>query len=179
DELSNADTGLPYNVVHRGAGLRDGTATSMGVEAVTRVPQAVPDGKLADTWDTVADRLLVRREPARFDRGRLPFGLLTRDVDREPFLGDSHYHGPVMWLRETVHLLRLYRMLGEDGAAIDTAVNVLDHQMSEGAIGYNHELFSLPVGENPDPGEYAGNPVPVKNPMQYWSHFLEPITEVL
>lgn len=176
--LWNDDTGLPFNLVFQ-EGSWDGTATSMGVEAVTRAPGIVPEGVLGKTWRTVQDRLLVKRTPVNFDRGRLPFGLLTKDVEREPFLGDRQYHGPVMWLRETVHLLRLLRLMGENSKAVDTAVNVLDHQMAEGALGYSHELFSLPAGNNPSPGEYSENPVPVKNPMQYWSQFVQPLMEVL
>jgi len=42
--------------------------------------------------------------------------------------------------------------------------------MTEGAIFYNHELFSRPVGNNPYQNMYTSmNPVPVKNPLQFWS----------
>ena len=57
-------------------------------------------------------------------------------------------------------------------------VNNLDHMVSEGAIGYVSELFSLPVGLNPhESGEYSRNPVPVKNYAQYWSHWCDPYIE--
>jgi hypothetical protein len=49
--------------------------------------------------------------------------------------------------------------------------------VSEAAIGYCSELFSLPVGGNPSPGPEAENPVPVKNPAQYWSHWCDPYLE--
>jgi len=51
--------------------------------------------------------------------------------------------------------------------------NNLEHQMTEGAILLCHELFSLPEGKNPSPTTTRKNPVPVKNPIQFWSHFCD------
>ena len=47
--------------------------------------------------------------------------------------------------------------------------------MSEGALFYNQELFSRPCGNNPAPDERTRrNPVPVKNPIQFWSQWCDP-----
>jgi hypothetical protein len=58
-------------------------------------------------------------------------------------------------------------------------VSNLDHMVCEGVIGYCGELFSLPVGRNPSPSAESENPVPVKNPAQYWSHWCDPFLEHL
>lgn len=170
---------LPANLVFLdGKTVRtDDTPTSMAVEAVTRLPGMERD--LDAVWETVSDRLVVERTPELRETGRGPFGLKTKDSERVLFRGDDEYHEAVVWLRESTHLLRLARMRGDDETARRVAENVLDHQMSEGAVLYGHELFALPEGDNPDPGDFADNPVPVKNPVQYWSHFVEPLKEVL
>jgi hypothetical protein len=50
--------------------------------------------------------------------------------------------------------------------------------MSEGAVFYNHELFSRPAGNNPCPDPHTHlNPVPVKNPIQFWSQWCDPVME--
>jgi hypothetical protein len=51
----------------------------------------------------------------------------------------------------------------------------LAHQMDEAAVFYNNEMLSLAEGENPFPNpETARNPVPVKNPIQWWSQWCDP-----
>lgn len=181
DVLWNDDLALPFNIALRDGDVvaADPTPTSMGVEAVTRLRHLFDREEVERTWATVEDRLLVERTPELFGRGRGPFGLLAKDSERVIFRGDEEYHEAVVWLRETVHLLELLQMLGKHDAARHVAVNVLDHQMAESGLLYSSELFALPEGRNPSPGKASDNPVPVKNPVQYWSQFVEPLLDPL
>jgi glycogen debranching enzyme len=106
-----------------------------------------------------------------------PFGILLRDIERVPYLADKEYHGATIWPRDTPYLLELMEGMGKD--VLGLLVSNLDHMVSEGAIGYCSELFSLPVGENPNPCPESQNPVPVKNPAQYWSHWCDPYLDHL
>jgi hypothetical protein len=50
--------------------------------------------------------------------------------------------------------------------------------MTESAIYYNQELFSRPFGNNPFPvASVCDNPVPVKNPIQFWSQWCDAFVE--
>lgn len=70
-------------------------------------------------------------------------------------------------------------LIGELETAKEIVLNNLDHQMSEGAIFYNHELFSKPCGNNPEHVEATErNPVPVKNAIQFWSQWCDPVIEL-
>ncbi|MGC8937084.1 MAG: hypothetical protein ACP5KV_06980 [Candidatus Methanomethylicaceae archaeon] len=53
-------------------------------------------------------------------------------------------------------------------------LNNLDHMISEGVLLYSNELFGHPVGRNLNPSKGSNNPVPLKNPAQYWSHWCDP-----
>ena len=93
------------------------------------------------------------RNLVMFGDRRLPFGVLVKnDHPREPYYGDGQYHATVLWPRSLPYLIRLLEMTRDldDRLMIgDLLVNTLDHQMSEGAVFYTHELFSLPLGNNP------------------------------
>ena len=70
-------------------------------------------------------------------------------------------------------------MLNEDNIAREILINNLDHQMSECAIFYKQELFSPAFGNNAHPnGTTSQNPVPVKNPIQFWSQWCDAYLEV-
>jgi len=170
--------GLPPITLSPELRLVDDTAGSPSVQAVSMLLEVVYDVDSARRcWEAVSERLLVYRRLVELGHGVEPFGVLVRDVERRPYLGDMEYHGPTVWPRDTPYLMRLMEYLGMD--VVGVLLNNLDHMVSEGAVGYCSELFSLPVGGNPSPGVWSSNPVPVKNPAQYWSHWCDPYLEHL
>ncbi|MCX8205346.1 MAG: hypothetical protein N3H31_06825 [Candidatus Nezhaarchaeota archaeon] len=168
-----AKGGLPPMTVEPTAGLVDSTKSSMGVLALAVLKDTLYSREeLEEAWGDV-EQLLVRRRLIKLGDGWEVFGVLTRRGEAKPYLGDLEYHGAVVWPRDTPYLIELMRALSMN--AYGVLVNNLDHMVSEGAIGYVNELFSLPIGENPSPGgEEPLNPVPVKNYAQYWSHWCDP-----
>jgi hypothetical protein len=68
--------------------------------------------------------------------------------------------------------------VGEEETIRQLLRNALDHQMTESAVFFNQELFSRPFGNNlnPDP-ETHSNPVPVKNPIQFWSQWCDALID--
>ncbi|MEM1673379.1 MAG: hypothetical protein QXN24_01700 [Candidatus Bathyarchaeia archaeon] len=172
------DDALPPITIDPISGLRDYTRSSLGVVSVASLRGIIYDGKrLIALWDDI-ERLLVRRKMVKLDDGYEIFGILVRDVERRPYLGDLEYHGSVVWPRDTPYLIEVMKELGMEREIYGILINNLDHMVSEGAIGYVNELFSLPIGENPSPTkEYSSNPVPVKNYAQYWSHWCDPYIE--
>jgi hypothetical protein len=113
----------------------------------------------------------VNRIPVTLGDGPMAFGMLVRAGD-QPYLGDEQYHGSVVWPRDTPYLIRLAEACGRGVAGM--LLSNLDHMVCEGAVGYCHELFSLPAGGGENGSESHRNPVPVKNPAQYWSHWCDP-----
>ena len=86
----------------------------------------------------------------------------------------------MVWPRSTPYLIGLLRLLGEEETIRGLLRNALDHQMSEGAVFYSHELLAPPFGDNPRPDpSTADNPVPVKNPVQFWSQWCDPFLDSL
>ncbi len=159
-------------------GLTDRTASSAGVLASAVLGGTIySPGDLSSIWTQVTGNILVERTMKELGSERTPFGILVRDVKRDPYLGDGQYHGPVAWPRDTPYLMKLMEEIGVDVNGI--LLNNLDHMIAEGALGYCSELFSLPVGGNRSPGRYSDNPVPVKNPCQYWSHWFDPYLDHL
>ncbi|MGC9444013.1 MAG: amylo-alpha-1,6-glucosidase [Candidatus Methanospirareceae archaeon] len=106
--------------------------------------------------------LLVERQ------GR-PFGILVKHSPKRTYYGDEEYHEAVVWPRDTPYLIRLLRWCGESER--ETVAGLLQsnlaHQMDEGFVFYNSELFS------PDDGAMT----PVKNPIQFWSQWVDPFLE--
>ncbi|HEX4962859.1 MAG TPA: hypothetical protein VF173_18630, partial [Thermoanaerobaculia bacterium] len=89
------------------------------------------------------------------------------------------YHSDVVWPRSTPYLVKLLRKLGEEATVRELLVNALDHQMTEAAIFYNQEILSRACGNNPHPDpDTAQNPVPVKNPIQFWSQWCDAFLDV-
>jgi hypothetical protein len=116
-------------------------------------------------WPHV-ERLLVKRE------GKL-FGVLCRNLRDRTYYNDYQYHGAVVWPRDTPYLIKYLQIIGRSDLVKEVLESNLEHQMKEGAIFYSNELFSLPEGRNPSPTETCGNPVPIKNPIQFWSNFCD------
>ncbi|HEY3273669.1 MAG TPA: hypothetical protein VGJ92_07910 [Methanocella sp.] len=107
---------------------------------------------------------------AAFARARLlrtkwgmPFGIIVRESEREVYLGDPEYHEAVVWPRDTPYLIRLLELTGDRTTVAGLLASNLRHQMEEGFLFYNHELFS---GDD--------DRVPVKNPVQWWSQWVDP-----
>ena len=160
---------LPALTVVPGHRLRDGTMGSPAVVAVAEL--FYPPARVRQVWEAIREGLLVNRSLQELGEGRHPFGVLVREGS-DPYLGDREYHSSVVWPRDTPYLVSLMEKAGEETGGI--LVNNLDHMVSEGVLGYCGEIFSLPVGVNPNPSPVSSNPVPVKNPAQYWSHWCDP-----
>ncbi|MEM3023068.1 MAG: hypothetical protein QW645_06055, partial [Candidatus Bathyarchaeia archaeon] len=157
--------------------LVDPTFGSPAVVAAAALGPSLCKDRLLRIWRAASERLLVQRRLVVLGKGRLPFGILVRDLGSMPYMGDWEYHGPTIWPRDTPYLLRLMEGVGMDVKGL--LLNNLDHMVAEGAVGYCNELFSLPVGGNPSAGPESENPIPVKNPAQYWSHWCDPFLERL
>ncbi len=93
----------------------------------------------------------------------MPFGIIVRESEHEVYLGDSEYHEAVVWPRDTPYLIRLLDLVGDTATVEGLLASNLRHQMEEGFVFYNHELFS---GDD--------DRVPVKNPVQWWSQWVDP-----
>lgn len=167
------DNHLPPITIDPIGSLRDNTKSSLGVVALTSLKGILYDKRrLENIWSDI-EQLLVKRKLVELGNGFEIFGLLVRKIDEKPYLGDLEYHGAVVWPRDTPYLIEIMRALSMETYGI--LINNLDHMVSEGAIGYVNELFSLPVGQNPSPiKDWSFNPVPVKNYAQYWSHWCDP-----
>ena len=103
------------------------------------------------------------------ERNGLPFGILVKQSPKRTYYGDEEYHEAVVWPRDTPYLIRLLRYDPDpEKETVDGLLRSnLDHQMNEGFVFYNGELFS------PDNGAV----VPVKNPVQFWSQWVDPYLE--
>jgi len=168
---------MPPLTVAPSYGLVDHMAGSPAVLAVYVLRELIYEKELSRIWRKVSDMLLVHRRPVVLKNGWFPFGVLVRALEKVPYLGDREYHGPTIWPRDTPYLLGLMEHVGESVEGL--LINHLDHMIAEGAIGYCSELFSLPVGGKSVTGRESDNPIPVKNPAQYWSHWCDPYLEHL
>ncbi|MFH1229465.1 MAG: hypothetical protein V1678_03515 [Candidatus Aenigmatarchaeota archaeon] len=149
---------------------KDSTETSMAlVSAVLLHGHVFDSNDLKNMWPSVQN-LLVKK------RGKI-FGMLARNTGEMAYLNDSQYHGSVVWPRDNPYLIRYLKLIGEDAKAREVLESNLWHQMDESAIFYSSELFSLPEGKNPSPTRTHNDPVPMKNPIQLWSHFCDAYLE--
>jgi hypothetical protein len=139
-------------------------------DATPGSPAVVAFSLLADEAVFSQDELLsfIRQVQKHLlvDRNGLPFGLLVKKSQKRIYYGDAEYHEGVVWPRDTPYLIRLLRYCGdhERGTVQGLLQSNLAHQMNEGFLFYNSELFS------PDSGEW----IPVKNPIQFWSQWVDP-----
>jgi glycogen debranching enzyme len=106
------------------------------------------------------------KENLLVEKNGLPFGLLVKKSSKRIYYGDGEYHEAVVWPRDTPYLIRLLRYAGaiEEETVEGLLRSNLNHQMNESFVFYNSELFS------PDNGAL----VPVKNPVQFWSQWVDP-----
>ena len=149
-----------YNIV-RIDGKRDTTLGSPAVVAFSllRAETVFSHHDLEHFIEHVKAKLLVTKNG-------LPFGILVKDSPKRTYYGDEEYHEGVVWPRDTPYLIRLLRYSGEREKKLVEGLlqSNLEHQMNEGFVFYSSELFS------PDNGAV----VPVKNPVQFWSQWLDP-----
>ncbi|MBN1953761.1 MAG: hypothetical protein JW900_01815 [Anaerolineae bacterium] len=174
------ERGFLYNVVYRERSVRDPLPTEPAVVAAAMLGEMIfAPAELSAIWERIRQELLVHRRLVKYGIGRWPFGIVARGVSPQIYYGDHQYHADVVWLRSTPYLIKLLQMLGEDELVEQILINTLDHQMTEGAIFYNHELLARPRGSNPYPDQQThDNPVPVKEPIQFWSQWCDPLVEV-
>lgn len=145
---------------------KDPTETSMAlVSSILLYNHVFNKSDLENMWPVV-EKLLVKK------RGKI-FGMLLKNVNDKIYFNDYQYHGAVVWPRDNPYLIKYLRIIGEEAKANEILESNLWHQMDEGAIFYNSELFSLPEGKNPSPTKTNNEPVPMKNPIQLWSHFCD------
>ena len=116
----------------------------------------------SDLWDGVISKLLVRKKVGLKAGQEAAFGILVRQSPG-PYLGDAEYHGAVVWPRDTPYLIAALK--GHDDRLIgDLLLSNLDATLNDGAVFFVPELYSLDGNEL----------VPVKNPAQFWSNWVDP-----
>ena len=165
-------SGLPPLTINIPSRLIDNTLSSASVLAVSVLTDIIYDREcVGNAWRDV-EKLIVKRRLRYIGDEVEIFGLLTRMGDLKPYIGDMEYHGSVVWPRDTPYLIKIMETLSIDVKGV--LLNNLDHMVYEGAVGYVNELFSLPIGINPNPSVDSTNPIPVKNPAQYWSQWCDP-----
>jgi hypothetical protein len=158
-------------------GKTDPAVTSMGVVTLSLLKHLFNQNEIDRAWSIVKERLLIRRLPASFGSSPVPFGILVKDSAKRIYFDDDEYHEAVTWPRDIPYLLELAKTTGEPDPR-NILLNVLDESLSEGALFYTGELYSLPEGGNPNPNSpLSDNPVPVKNQVQYWSHWCDPFLD--
>ena len=174
----NTQKGFLFNIVSHDLQLKDPMEGSPALVSVALINEIFSQDELARVWAVVRDSLLVKRKPILFDIDRVAFGVLVKNSHERIYYGDRQYHEAVVWPRDTPYLVKLLMKLNMRKTAEEVLLNTLDHQMSECAVFFNNELFSLAEGQNPYPnGIYSANPVPVKNPIQWWSHWVDPFKD--
>jgi len=157
----NAEDSFLYNLV-AADGKRDNTPGSPAVVAFSLLldENIFSQYELRGFIKGVKKNLLV-------EKNGLPFGILVKKSPRRTYYGDAEYHEAVVWPRDTPYLIRILRAVGEveEETVVEGILRSnLEHQMNEGFVFYNSELFS------PDNGEMT----PVKNPVQFWSQWVDP-----
>ena len=149
---------------------KDPTETSIALVSSVILHDHVFNTKDLENMWPVVEKLLIKK------RGKI-FGIITKNVNDRTYFNDYQYHGAVVWPRDNPYLIKYLNIIGERGKIKEILESNLWHQMDEGAIFYCNELFSLPEGKNPNPTKTSNEPVPMKNPIQLWSHFCDAYLE--
>jgi hypothetical protein len=156
----DAEENILYNVVTL-EGKKDKTPGSPAVVAFSLLldENVFSQSELMNFIIGVKENLLV-------EKNGLPFGILVKKSPKRTYYGDGEYHEAVVWPRDTPYLIRILHAAGAiEQETVDGLLRSnLNHQMNEGFVFYNSELFS------PDNGAM----VPVKNPVQFWSQWVDP-----
>ena len=135
---------------------RNCVENSLGIVAFPLLPNLFSEEECLRLFSRIQTHFMYRNEKL--------FGLILRNVGEKTYLNDEQYHGYVFWPRDLPYFIRFLLRIGKGDLVEEILVNILEHQMNEGTIFYTQELFSPPLND----------PVPVKNPAQYWSQFVEP-----
>lgn len=175
----NEQTGFLHNLVFADARTKDEIECEAAVTGAAMLGTDVFTlEELRSVYEHARETLLISRRPVSYGERFSPFGIVTKNEEQKVFYNDSQYHSDVLWLKSSPYLIRLLSLLGEREVIEDILVNTIDHQMTEAAIFYNQEVFSKPCGNNPSPDDGTQhNPVPVKNPIQYWSQWCDAFVE--
>jgi glycogen debranching enzyme len=176
----NKNNGYLFNAVLEDGALKDDIECEAGVTAAAILGESVfTHDELQSIWHCINQTLLRHRRLVKHGNEVLPFGIITKNENQGIFYGDDQYHSDMIWPRSTPYLIKLLRTLNRHDTARDILLNNLDHQMTECAIFYNQELFSPALGHNAHPnGTTSQNPVPVKNPIQFWSQWCDAYLEI-
>ncbi|MGB2840882.1 MAG: amylo-alpha-1,6-glucosidase [Halobacteriota archaeon] len=147
-----------YNIVTTD-GKKDKTQGSPAVVAFSLLlgENVFSQSELKEFIKGVKANLLV-------EKNGLPFGIVVKKSPKRTYYGDEEYHEAVVWPRDTPYLIRILQAAGEIEIVEGILRSNSEHQMSEGFVFYNSELFS------PDKGKMT----PVKNPVQFWSQWVDP-----
>ncbi|MDP7974906.1 MAG: hypothetical protein ACP5UI_01330 [Thermoprotei archaeon] len=147
---------------------RTPTSTAMMAHALLGRLQQQP---VFEIWRSLVEPLLVKRRSCKLLPDYLAFGVKVRPGP-SPYLGDEQYHGGVVWPRDTPYLIELASKL-DMRLVRELLLSNLDAGLCDGAIGYVPELYSVERGV-PFP-----ELVPVKNPAQFWSLWMDPYLDNL
>ena len=171
----NNDIGFLFNLVYANGKIKDEMECETAITAAGMLGEEIFTSEELDSiWNWTKKKLLVHRRLVEYGEEILPFGIIATNADMRIFYGDKEYHGDVVWLRSTPYLIKLLNLLKQEKIIKEILINTLDHQMTEGAIFYNQEVLSRPFGNNYRPDNYTcNNPVPVKNPIQFWSQWCD------
>ncbi|MCD1294477.1 hypothetical protein CUJ83_05615 [Methanocella sp. CWC-04] len=160
----NAKGGYIYDLVTTDdfvLGCRsDDTPGSPGVVAASLLGMDVFTLRELESISRIVKERLLRT------KWSIPFGIVVKCSGRNVYLNDSEYHEEVVWPRDTPYLIRLLRLTGEKRLIDDLLLSNLMHQMEEAFVFYNGEIFSC-----------DHDLVPVKNPVQWWSQWVDPYLE--
>jgi hypothetical protein len=175
----NSENGFLFNSVYWNQKIRDRIECETGITAAAFLGNIVfSDAELSGIWIYVKRNMLVNRTPTLYGSKYVPFGVITKNEDQRIYYNDSQYHSDVIWPRSTPYLIKLLSLLNDYKTIEHLLVNALDHQMNEAALFYNQELFSRPSGNTPFKDQPTfKNPVPVKNPIQFWSQWSDAFIE--
>ncbi|MFA6329144.1 MAG: amylo-alpha-1,6-glucosidase [Candidatus Micrarchaeia archaeon] len=159
-EVFSAGGGLAHIASARDPfALRDTSFSSASVAAYSLVPHLFRKAELSRAFGSVQQNLVYRNG--------LAFGIPARAGAgfEDGFEDDGQYHGFVCWPRDNPYLYKFLLLCNRPDLAGQLLRSSLEQEFSESAVGYCPELFALDKGKQP---------VPVKNPAQLWSHFVDP-----
>ncbi|MFB6076370.1 MAG: hypothetical protein ABEK17_04465 [Candidatus Aenigmatarchaeota archaeon] len=126
-----------------------------GLIGLSMVPNLFSQEDLENAHKVLKNGFIVKREPQHFDRSKMPFGLLDISQESEGKITTD----------KTPYLLNFYKHLGKENLAEQLIINLLDHQITEGALFYPHSSFKP---------KYESNPVPETNSISISSNYMGP-----
>jgi glycogen debranching enzyme len=170
----NKQKGFVYNIVSDNFQRKDPTEGSPAIVALALMGDLFNQRELNQAWTVIQNTLLVKRSPVAFQVGATSFGVLAKHSRERIYFDDRQYHEAVVWPRDTPYLIKFLDQLKMRDEVGSILINNLDHQIAEAALFFNNELFSLADGKNPYPNGCSSNPIPIKNPIQWWSQWVDP-----